>query len=371
MNELMRTGTYLLVAGALCAAAVMTREPVAVTSAGLELQGEAFFPDLADLPDLSAVVALEVWDFRAESAEAVPFKVQLEDGVWKIPSKDGYPADAGDKLGKVAAALTNMTRGSLRTDREAEHVACGVVDPMADLSKPTEGRGRRVTLKDAADKVLADIVIGAEIEGQRGKRFVRLPDQKRVWSVSLDLELSTQFNDWIDTDLLGLDVAQISSITVDAYHIDEEQGRVVPEYQLILGQDDAGDWELQGQADDEQASMAAVDSMTETLSELTIADVQPFSYEVLTSLGFFMLRDGRTVKSNEGELHVDLRSGVRYTIRFGEVVPSSDPDAGLQRFALVDALPHFESLPDPSDEDAQKKAVEQVKRLNKRFADWF
>ena len=180
MNELMRTLIYLAVAGGLCAAAVITREPPPVTSEGLELQGEPFFPELAELADFTQVTDMEVWDFREESAEAVPFKVQLKDGVWVIPSKDGYPADAGDKLGKVAAALANLTRGSLRTDREADHESCGVVDPMADLSKPSTGRGRRITLKDASEKVLADIVVGQAIEGEEGKRFVRLPGAART-----------------------------------------------------------------------------------------------------------------------------------------------------------------------------------------------
>ena len=45
MNELMRTLIYLAVAGGLCAAAVITREPPPVTSEGLE--------DAAGLSDAS------------------------------------------------------------------------------------------------------------------------------------------------------------------------------------------------------------------------------------------------------------------------------------------------------------------------------
>ena len=66
-----------------------------------------------------------------------------------------------------------------------------------------------------------------------GFRFVRVPDQKRVYAARFGAEISTAFEDWIETDLLQLDVASITSITNDAYSVDEgalRQGaiRIIP-----------------------------------------------------------------------------------------------------------------------------------------------
>ena len=46
----------------------------------------------------------------------------------------------------------------------------GVIDPLDSKTTALEGRGKRVTLRDASEKVLADFIIGNEIKGtERGK----------------------------------------------------------------------------------------------------------------------------------------------------------------------------------------------------------
>ncbi|MEZ6187140.1 MAG: DUF4340 domain-containing protein [Planctomycetota bacterium] len=380
MNETLKTLAFVAVAGGLVAAAVHTRDTTPSTPEVFSLQGQPFFPEFEDW---SRATSLEVYDFDATKNEPQAFKVEFKDGVWRIPSKNDYPADAKDQLSSIAGEFAKLERGQLRS-RQGEGGAeqswvqtqedCGVIDPRAPLELPTQGRGRRIVLRDRNDAVLADLIVGAEVEDAYGKRFVRRADEKQIYTATLDMQLSTTFADWIETDLLQLDTAAISSITVRRYTVDEEQirlGRIYldEEDTIVLGQTGVGQWTVDGMREDQQASMAAVDSMTDTLGELTIKDVLPFSVDELFRVGIFPTQDG--VFSNEGELRVDLNTGVRYNLRFGEVVRGEDDEEGLRRYLWVDAEPFYAALPNPDDAEARKAADAKVQELNDRFGGWF
>ena len=45
----------------------------------------------------------------------------------------------------------------------------GVIDPLDAKVSTLKGRGKRITLRDASEKVLADIIIGNEIKGTERK----------------------------------------------------------------------------------------------------------------------------------------------------------------------------------------------------------
>ncbi|MCA8926090.1 MAG: DUF4340 domain-containing protein, partial [Planctomycetes bacterium] len=379
MYEFLKTLGFVTVAGLLTAAAVLTHSTTPGSPQVFSLQGQPFFPELKDW---GAAASLEVYDFDESKNEPQAFKVEFKDGVWRIPSKDNYPADAKDRLKDVAGVFATLERGQLRSNvgeggAEKSWIEtqkdCGVIDPKAPLKDPTQGRGRRIVLRDSGDAVLADLIVGGEVEGAYGKRYVRKADEKQIYTATLDLEVSTKFGDWIESDLLQLEPAAITSITVRRYTVDEEQirlGRIYldDEDTIVLGQTD-GRWTVDGMTDEQQASMAAVDSMTETLSELTIKDVLPFSVDELFRVGIFPTNDG--VFSNEGELRVDLETGVRYNLRFGEVVRGEEDEEGLRRYLWIDAEAFYDALPNPEDAAAREAADKRVAELNERFAGWF
>ncbi len=91
----------------------------------------------------------------------------------------------------------------------------GVIDPLDAKATALKGRGKRVTLRDASEKVLADFIIGNEIkgnerkEGSGGQRYVRVPGQKRIYGVNVKADLSTRFADWIETNLLKVEASKI------------------------------------------------------------------------------------------------------------------------------------------------------------------
>ncbi|MCW8138472.1 MAG: DUF4340 domain-containing protein [Planctomycetota bacterium] len=372
MNEAQKTGAYAGVALLLLALTVTTRAWGPSFDAPPEEQGKPFFPQFSDF---TQATSLEVWDFDAAEGAAIPFKVELKDGMWRIPSKDNYPADGKERLAKTATAVMGLARESLRSAREEDHVAAGVVDPTAE-SGPLQGRGRRVTLRDGGGKVLADVILGKTVEGAEHLRYVRLPGEKRVYAArGADVDPSTKFEDWIERDLLLLDVAAISTITIDKYSVDEQllrsQGviRIEPGEKLVLGKRD-GSWALADQKPEEKLAQHKVNDVTGALDGLEIVDVAPFAPERLQAAGFFPTRD-QGVFSNEGELVVDTTDGIRYTIRFGEVLPGDGDDATLRRWVVIDADVNEDALPRAPDGqptvEAMKKAAERATELNSAF----
>ncbi len=365
MSESNRTLAYVGVAGVLFLLAFVVPS-ASSTPAEFSDQGERFFPAFTDF---TQATSLEVW----EEDEPIPFKVELKDGVWRIPSKDNYPADAKDRLGKAAASVQTIERTVIVSHREEEHVKLGVVDPQAD--EGAEGVGTRITIRDAGERVLADLIVGKEVEGKEGFRYVRRPDEKRTYAAKVALDVSTKFSDWIDTDVLELDVATVTSITVDKYQVDEamlRKGaiRILPGETLTLGRTEGEDWILRDQQPDEAVNVAAVNSLTDTLRELEIADVLKRDRARMEQVGFFVTQDG-AVYSNEGEVRVDHEDGVTLILRFGEIAPGRKQDEQLQRFLVIGAELNPTAMADPKDEAKRKEAEEKVRQHNLRFGDWY
>ena len=70
---------------------------------------------------------------------------------------------------RPSAALMDLTKDTIRSDSTDAQEAMGVIDPLDAKVTTLEGRGKRITLRDASEKVLADIIIGNEIKGSRAQ----------------------------------------------------------------------------------------------------------------------------------------------------------------------------------------------------------
>jgi len=335
VNEFAKTGAIAGGAVLLALLATLTG-PRAVTHEMYSDEGQPFFPTFTDG---DAVVDLEITEFRESTSDVHKFKVTRDDkGRWTIPSHGNYPADAKDRMGKAAAMFLGLTKERVVSDRLDDHVEFGVVDPMSD-SAATEGRGKRVTMKDSAGNVLADLIIGKEIEDKMDVRYVRIPDKKRVYATKLVGEVSTKFADWIETDLLKTQTWDISKITFDNYSVDEQRGEVVPGDKYVLTKDSSSKWTFDGldtakeEPNEEKLTeigntlgqikivgvRAKPDGLTAALEQASGIDRQILG-QLLAQKGFFLGRGGK-LWSNEGDLLFETKKGVRYTLRFGELVP--------------------------------------------------
>ena len=187
MSEKKRTLTFGGVALALAALALVTA-PRHATPDALMDRGEPFFPDFEN-PNEAA--SLEVVAYDEEQAGAHAFKVVNQNEHWTIPSHHGYPADGQDRLAKTAAGVIGIKKDDFRSDNAADHEKLGVINPLDETNPSVKGRGRRVTMRGQNDQVLADFIIGNALEDREGYRFVRLPDQKRVYVAKMDIDIST------------------------------------------------------------------------------------------------------------------------------------------------------------------------------------
>ncbi|MHC5023123.1 MAG: DUF4340 domain-containing protein [Planctomycetota bacterium] len=345
MNETVRSLIFVAGALLLVGAAWLTR-PSPPQLEQFSDQGEPFYPGFTDP---LAAASLEVIDYHEVSGTARPFKVQVQDGRWSIPSHYDYPADGEDRLARTAAAIIDVHRDVVQSDRVQDHERLGVIDPLDETTPTLRGRGQRVTLRDVAGTVLAEFIIGGAVEGKPRFRYVRLPGQKRTYAAKIDVDLSTNFVDWIDTDLLDLEAESIVTIEVNDYSIDETTGTVNRAGGVLLTKLDGSTWTMQGQPPDTQLDAARITSATTALAGVTIRGVRPKPASLsadlqmregitldlptqlsLQSRGFFVSPDGRLL-SNEGEMSVGMRNGVRYTLRFGEVLYGEGLDVSAGR----------------------------------------
>lgn len=312
---------------AISLAGAIAMRPVQIEPKPYEDTGDLLFPEFTD-PSLAA--SLEVTSWNDEAARVVAFQVEQKAGRWVIPSHNDYPADGTERMGKAAASFIDVRRDTVRSDRSEDHASFGVEDP--DKADGT-GRGQRITIKDAGGSALVDIIVGKTLEDKQGYRYVRFPGQKRVYAVKLALDVSTEFTDWIEKDLLKIDKDAVVKLISDIYKVDEKEGRVTGRDPLAV--------EFRAPAEDPSQPKVWVNSDGTTLPEgkalddskinqvlgavdrLNIVGVRPrpeqLTLNALQAKGFFVTPDGSRLFGNEGELRAVLSDGVVYTLYFGEV----------------------------------------------------
>jgi len=336
MNENKKTIIFAGVAIGLALLAFIF-SPTKITPDAFLDQGEAFFPDFNNPNDATS---LEVIEYDENSGRPYAFKVIFANGKWSIPSHYDYPADGKDRLANTAAGVIDITKDDYRTNNVSDYEALGVLDPM-DETGSLEGRGKRVTIKAEDGTALADIIVGHEVEGRPNMRYVRLPNEKRVYATRMNIDISTRFEDWIKADLLETTKDDIGKVVINDYSINERTRSVDRRDNIQLTLKDSL-WTAKGMNSSQQIDTTVMGELLSTLDELTIVGIRPkpdglsstlkqiegqgdISQQDRRSLqgkGFFFTGDGQLM-SNEGELQVLSNKGVFYTLRFGEVVHGS------------------------------------------------
>ncbi|MBL8221538.1 MAG: DUF4340 domain-containing protein, partial [Bryobacterales bacterium] len=318
MKELLKTGAFVAAAAVLSTIAVYT-EPERRTAAIFSETGTTFFPEYKRPQDVKTI---EVVDYDEATAAARPFQVAFEKGRWILPSHFNYVIDVGDRLVKTAGALVDLQRDNVVSEAVSDHAKYGVIDPLDQKNPSLTGRGKRVTLRDARKDVLADFILGKPVEGKAGMRYVRAPNEKRVYAVKTEADPSANFADWVNSGLLRIASANLRKVTVVSYSIDEQFGRLANMEQVALTKEGTN-WTMAGAAG---FNRSVVNAMVTTLDSLRISDVRPkppsmaeglktgrleMSLEGAMSMrqrGFFLTPQGRLL-ANEGEMIAELANG--------------------------------------------------------------
>lgn len=361
MNEVARTGLFAAGAAALIAAAGWIH-PESASSQIYSDAGQAFFPAFRNV---DAVKAIEIVDYDEAEAVARPLKVEFRKGRWLLTSHSDYPAEARDRLARTAASLLDLKKDTPATDRVEDHAKYGVLDPLDVRNPALQGRGKRVTLRDAGGATLAELVLGHPIKEKAGYRYVRLPGQKRVYAVKTDADPSAQFADWVEANLLRLNPADITKMGLNSYQIDEQAGQIM-NLQRTAYERGKPSWTAEAQA------------IASTLASLRVMGAKPkpkeladqlrtgqlaLTLETVMSLrqrGFFIAPNGLLL-SNEGELIAETSKGLVYTVRFGELATETTASSKPRenRYVLIMASSR---TPD---------AADAAKAITAKFADWY
>ncbi|MEE8405200.1 MAG: DUF4340 domain-containing protein [candidate division Zixibacteria bacterium] len=421
MDENRKTLWFVLTAVVLLALAVIVT-PKRITPEAFIGQGQAFFPDFEDPNEATT---LEVVEYDQETGEAVPFKVTFENGKWTIPSHYNYPADGAERLANTAAAMIQIKKDDYRSSIITDHEQFSVIDPLSD-DVSLKGKGQRITIKGRGGAVLADLIIGREVEKKNGFKYVRSPEQSRVYAARTEIEVSTKFEDWIESDLLKVTTEKIERVVINDYTINERTLSVERRDNLALSRGDNDLWSADNMRSTQKVDDVRMRELLNSLVELKIVDVRPKPQGLSQSLkskssdgkkissqdrfslqskGFYFTAGGQLL-SNEGEMLIYTDDGVKYTLRFGEIAgteKSGGEESTIEnRYLFVSAVFDSLSFPEPtkpsndewrtkadslltnsdtrnrqlanqrtiwqSEIDTGRKLSEE---LNNRFADWY
>ena len=247
------------------------------------------------------------------------------------------------------------------------------------------------------------------MEAKPGYRYIRLPGERRTYSVKTDADVSARFQDWIETDLLKLSAADIRKISIHRYSINETFGLVENRETIVLTRGN-GKWVPEGGGKPRKGKM---DELVNALDVLRIVDVQakplglsqdlktpegirlsPESMMSLRQKGFFVTPRGQLL-SNEGEVTVEAANGLLYSLRFGEVASGGATSSGVPPEGQTDSKASGKEVAPMkgegerrylfitvsySEDRAQKYSATQQpssrgpaleRELRNRFADWY
>ena len=365
MAPLTRTAVFVGAGLALLAAGawLQSRPALRQREAAGETAAKVLFPELADA---AKAESLAIISFDEDTATMRPFKVVKSGGVWVLPAHQNYPADARDQLAAAATELIDRPILEVVSTSPGDHETYGVIEPDAEkVQVGATGVGQLVEIRDGSGNWLARLVIGKEDKRPQGAggagrtlRFVRKAGQDPVYRVELDTtKFTTNFDDWIEKDLLKLSPWDIRRLTVDdstsSYDIDPASGLVVsqdPTARIDLAYNDKdAAWSLVKLVEytkddkpeekeltaDEELATARLNDLRDALGDLKIVDVarkpaglsaelkaeEKFTAdrEAVLSLaqrGFFPFQSGE-ILSSSGETVVGMKDGVEYLLRFG------------------------------------------------------
>ncbi len=359
MNEGTKTGIFWCIAVVMLAIAAFVAWPTSTERDSDSFAGSLLFEKFTDP---LAAASMKIVTFDEEKGQLDTFEVRKDrdSGLWTIPSRSGYPADAVEHMKDAANAFVGLKILDIQTSNAEDHDDLGVAEPkLEDLEIGDEGVGRLVTFKDDSQQTLASLVIGDVTKDDEEKLYVRVPGQDPVYVVKFDESpLTTDFQKWIEDDLLKLSSIDIEDMEIRDYNASIGLGGQI---NLTSNYDakvrlDGTDWKLDRlaeytpdapltpkpvtPAEDEKLDSTKLNNIKNALDDLKIVDVRRkpegmsatlranqdllTDKEAVGSLaqrGFYPIQRGPEyqILSANGELTVGLKDGIQYVMRFGNI----------------------------------------------------
>ncbi len=420
MSQAVKTLIFAGVAIVVALVAVLTY-PRQETFKAPDLVGKPLFKDFTD-PDAAA--ELKIVKFNEDVGELTEFEVARDPktGLWVIPSSSNYPADATNQMRDAATALIDLEVIGIASENAADQALYGVIEPNKDkLDASQKGVGLLVTVRNPKGRVLAKLIIGKAVKGSEGQHFVRIPGQNVIYVVKIDpAKFPTDFEKWIERDLLKINTFDIARVTLKDYSIVTSKSitgqTVLDKFEQrfeadVRWDENKNQWRLEklveyhnGKAketkllDTEELNTAKLDELKTALGDLKIVGVRRKpkglgadlkagaeimkNNESLLSLinrGFFPVAIAggpRELRAANGEVLVGTKDGVEYVLRFGEMagVDKSSSGGKLNRYLFVttridqSAFPPLKLEPLPGGDDSQAKKDAKTDAKDKKAA---
>ena len=352
MNETARTSVYVAAAIVSLIVALFAGPSVPKAPKEFSQVGTEFYPDFTDA---KAAKSLQVVSYNSDTAAVRVFGVeQGSDGVWRIPSRHGYPVDGKERLAKTATSVIGIKRDALAGKRKNEHADFGVLDPLGENVSDFKGVGNRLTLKDGKEgKTLVDLIVGKEVKGRPGYFYVRSPKEDPTYIAKVSVDVSTKFADWIEPDLLKLDGTKLRTVIIDKHSIEltPTGGKLTDKETNKLTRANSTDkWQLEGLDESkEEVNEDEVRKLVQALDDLKIVGVRPKGERLkkrlqddkglvpddrtrieMQDMGFFFIptreRRGLAMISQEGDVFASTDQGVVYDLHFGSVFSGSEEE---------------------------------------------
>lgn len=392
MTEGIKTLIYVSLAVVVFGGALAFRFwPTGEPTAGQSEIGTVLFEEFTN--PLNAK-SLEIARYDDVTGNVNRFQVDQINDRWVIPSHANYPADAEEQMQDAATSLIGLEILEVASDNEGDQQLYGVIEPNAEKLEPgATGVGVLISMKDAQDKPLAELVVGRATQNDPAVRFVRVPGQSRIYATRIDLDkLTTSFGDWIEKDLLQLASIDVGKIAINDYTmetvLDQRTGQRFIQrnrrMEMTVENDSSG-WKLdnlirfdrQGQpveqplALGEELDTQRVADLASALDKLEIVDVRrkpkglgadmkadegieldDESYTSLVTHGFYPKETGQgevEFFSKNGDLTAQTKEGVEYLLRFGDLAVSQDTSQldKMNRYLMVAARVAEEKFPKP------------------------
>lgn len=358
MTENVKTGIFVGAAALLGLLAVAsTPRQISNKDAVEEMINKPLFANFTDPND---VASLKIVKFDEELGTMKKFDLarDAKSGAWVIPSHDSYPADAASQVSKVANAFIDLKALTVAAKSASDHKAFGVIEPDDAKTQAGEtGLGTLVSMENQKGEVLVNLVIGREVKDDAKQRFVRRAGSDPIFTAEIDPSiLATDFEKWIEGDLLKLSSTDINNLTIRDYNIIVNNGRGLHkrnfnadlDYKIIDGKWQAKSIQIFDKsspterklAEDEELNTTKLNEIKNTLDSLKIVDVarkpkglaadlkadkelldDQSAVESLGEKGFYVSggADGKPeILSANGELIAKTKDGIEYLLRFGE-----------------------------------------------------
>ncbi|HJQ80103.1 MAG TPA: DUF4340 domain-containing protein [Lacipirellulaceae bacterium] len=375
MSENAKTITFVAV-GMLAVVVGLVTQPKSAEVDDNALLGQNLTDEFAS-PDEAK--RLRIVRFNEATADLSNFEVAEKDGLWSIPSKNDYPADAAQQMAEAATSLMDRKILGVATKSAGDHEEYGVIDPLSPkLEAGQKGVGTRVTLSDLNNKPVVDLIIGKAVKDADQQRFVREADRDIVYIIEIDPgKLSTNFEDWIEKDLLKLNSWDLQQVAIKDYSAELVQG-LTQDGKIATGidwdrraemtfayNDTDAKWSAEklqqfnvqsgdeGQyvdftlAEDEELNEQALNDLKTALDDLQIVDVarKPAGLSQDLKAGTDFLNNNETlldlmtkgftalsgagggpaeIISSDGEVIATMKDGTEYVLRFGDLTSRGD-----------------------------------------------